>query len=160
MAKIRGPYIETNHHQTRGNAPRTRPRVLREHRLFKLRQTRGNTPRMRVSRLLQQREVRVSTSKSASLQQSESCVSTSKITSILACVLTKQESCASVPSESYVSILKQVCVCNAQSRVSTSSERCIFTLKETRNLATHLSSVSSTKRSLRLHLEVCVISTK
>ena len=59
--------------------------------------------------------------KSASLQQSESRISTSKTASLqysLAHVLAKQKSCASFPSESCVSTLKQVCVCNAKNRVS------------------------------------------
>ena len=84
----------------------------------------------------QQREVWVSISKSTSLQQSESCVSTSKTASLqLAYVFEKQESCASIPSMSCISTLMQVRVCNVQSRISTSSERRVFTLRETRTLA-------------------------
>jgi len=59
------------------------PRVLREGRFFKPRQTRDNALRnaslaFNRDASLQQKEVRVSTLKSALLQQSESCVSTLK----------------------------------------------------------------------------------
>ena len=67
-------------------------------------------------------------------------------------ILAKQESCASVPSESCKFAFVTL-------RAAFLIERCVFTLKETCTLAKQQSRVSSTK-SPRLHLEVCVTSTK
>ena len=144
------------------------PRVLREWRLFKLRQTCDSTPRTRVSRLT---ELRLS-SKKRSASPPWSLRHFNKVTpafslwrlrlfSILCLASWQNKRAASLFLARPASLLwSKLAFGNAQSRVPTSSERRVFTLKKTHTLAKHQRHVSSTMKSPHLYLEVCVTSTK
>jgi len=135
------------------------PRVLREQRLFKLHQTRGDTPRMRVSCLTESRLS--SKKKSASPPWNLRYFNKVRAVSPLQRLHLFSILCLAFWQNKRATLLwNKPASSNVQSPVSTSNERCVFTLKETCTLAKQQSRVSSTMKSPGLHLEVCVTSTK